>query len=107
MQLTDISSAAYVSWRKADLARAEEILSSEIERSSGPLHYHLSNRAFVRARQKQLDGALDDAQAVTRIRIPTVTLADAQCHKVALAPCQTIPYSPPCKERCTVWSGTV
>lgn len=67
MQLTEISGAAYVSWRNTELLKAETILSSEIEHNSSILHYHLANRAFVRARLQQWAGALDDAEAVIRI----------------------------------------
>ncbi|KAG6377967.1 WD40-repeat-containing domain protein [Boletus reticuloceps] len=61
--LTEIDNEAYVSWKKGELVSTEDILSSEIERSSTPSHYQLANRALVRARLQQWDGALDDAQA--------------------------------------------
>ncbi|KAF8121118.1 hypothetical protein EV363DRAFT_1234174 [Boletus edulis] len=61
--LTEIDNEAYVSWRKGKLVSTEDILSNEIERSSTPSHYHLANRALVRARLQQWDRALDDAQA--------------------------------------------
>ncbi|KAH0826114.1 WD40-repeat-containing domain protein [Lanmaoa asiatica] len=76
-QLTDVGNAAYVSWRQAELARAEEILSSEIGRSSGPLHYHLANRALVRARRRQWDGALDDAQTQSLIALLAKSVAQS------------------------------
>ena len=79
VQLTEISNVAYVAWRKGELTRAEEILTSEIERNSNPSHYHLANRAFVQARLRQWNGALDDAQAVTCIFILLVTFANLDC----------------------------
>ncbi|KAI9458227.1 hypothetical protein HD554DRAFT_2177419 [Boletus coccyginus] len=71
---TDLSNAAYVSWKKADLVKAEEILSSEIERGLTPLNYHLANRALVRARRQQWDGALEDAQSSLLIKPSLVGL---------------------------------
>lgn len=81
MKLTEISNAAYVLWRKAELARAEQVLSCDIGCSSSLLHYHLANRALVRARLGRWNLAFDDAQSVTRISIPTLAArANSKCY---------------------------
>ncbi|KAG9310789.1 hypothetical protein JVU11DRAFT_8639 [Chiua virens] len=87
---TEVNSAVYISWRRADLARAEEILSCEIERGSSPLHYHVANRALIRARLRQWDGALDDAQTSLLVKPSLVALiakgfsqSGKGCHQAA------------------------
>lgn len=104
-QLTEISNTAYVSWKKGELEKAEEILSSDIEHSSSHLHYHRANRSFVRSRLQHWDRALDDANEVNRIIIPTAMLTNLEHLKVAS--CPAIARCSSCKECCVVWSEEI
>ncbi|KAF8450953.1 hypothetical protein L210DRAFT_2422437 [Boletus edulis BED1] len=63
---THISPVAYRTWKFGELERAEQILSKEIEqkRYEGFDCYSRANRALVRIRRQNLNGALDDAAEI-------------------------------------------
>ncbi|KAF8551792.1 hypothetical protein OG21DRAFT_1512329 [Imleria badia] len=63
---TYISTAAHRAWKFGELERAEDILSREIEdeRYQGFNCYSRANRALIRTRRGNLNGALDDAREI-------------------------------------------
>ena len=56
--------AALDAWKSGRLADAETLLTAAIPRSTGTAYHVLANRALVRARLRQWDAALVDAEEV-------------------------------------------
>ena len=70
-----IDDAALDSWKHGRLENAEVLLTTAVSESRNPNHHALASRALVRARLRQWDAALVDAEEV---------LVALFCHTLAL-----------------------
>ena len=59
-----IDDAAFYSWKHDQLENADALLTAAISESRNPTHDVLASRALVRARLRQWDAALVDAEEV-------------------------------------------
>ena len=59
-----IESVALNAWKHAQLTSAEALLISGIPMSQGTAHHALASRSLIRARLRQWDAALIDAEEV-------------------------------------------
>ena len=59
-----IDDAALDSWMHDQLENAEALLTAAIPESRNPIHHVLASRALIRARLRQWDAALVDAEEV-------------------------------------------
>jgi len=59
-----IDDAALDSWKRGQLAKAETLLTTAVNKSRNPSHHALASRALVRARLHQWDAAFADARKV-------------------------------------------
>lgn len=65
IRLTNIDQVARVAWEEDNLEDAEEILSRQVIRGTGPDHTAFANRALIRARLHHWNAALRDAETVS------------------------------------------
>ena len=74
-QFTYISPVAHRAWKSGELDEVERILSREIEDKRYEVfsYYGRANRALVRVRRGNLEGALDDARAIMVSQLISLT----------------------------------
>ena len=83
----DITDAALDSWKHDRLADLETSLTETLTNSQNQNHHVLANRALVRARLRQWDLAIEDAENVSpRLPSPALTFILICCKSIKIHP---------------------